>query len=48
MEKFEENLKGLCNQMIYLLEELKDRGLIQNDEYERHIHLKKDFLNNTY
>lgn len=48
MEKCEDNLKDLCNNMIYLLNELKDEGLIQEEEYERHIYLKKKFLNNTY
>lgn len=48
MEKCEEDLKDLCNDMIYLLNELKDKGLMQNDEYERHIYLKQEFLNNIY
>ncbi|AJA46360.1 hypothetical protein CPAST_c02600 [Clostridium pasteurianum DSM 525 = ATCC 6013] len=48
MEKCEEYLKSLCNDMIYLLNELKDKRSIQDDEYERYVHLKKEFLNNTY
>lgn len=48
MEKCEDNLKDLCNNMIYLLNELKDKGLIQEEEYKKHIYLKKQFINNTY
>lgn len=48
MEKCEDNLKELCNNMIYALNKLRDKGLINEEEYERHVYLKKQFLNNTY
>lgn len=48
MGKCEDDLKDLCNNMIYLLNQLKDKGLIKEEEYERHMYLKKRFLNNTY
>lgn len=48
MEKCEDDLKELCNKMIYLLNYLKDKELIQDEEYKKQVSLKKRFLDNTY
>jgi flagellar biosynthesis regulator FlaF len=48
MEKCEDNLRELCNKMICLLDQLRDKGLIHEEEYKRQVNLKKRFLNNTY
>jgi hypothetical protein len=44
VKKYENDIKNLCNDMIYLLDKLKFKGLIDNDEYEKNIYEKKKFL----
>lgn len=44
VKKYENDIKNLCNDMIYLLDKLKFKGMIDNDEYEKNIYEKKKFL----
>lgn len=48
MEICEDNLKDLCRDMLYLLKEFKEKGLIKDVEYEKHVYLKQKFLNDIY
>ena len=43
----EKNLKELCIDVIDLLCRLKEEGVIGEEEYQKHICKKKEFLNNT-
>ena len=42
----EELLKELCIKVIDLLNELKENGLIDEEEYQKNICKKKEFLDN--
>ncbi|WP_156946215.1 hypothetical protein [Clostridium akagii] len=42
--KYENDIKELCEHMIYLLDKLKQRGLIDDKEYESLTYQKKRFL----
>lgn len=40
----ENKLKQLCNDIIGLLDNLKEHGTITEEEYIKHTTIKKDFL----
>ncbi|WP_026881085.1 hypothetical protein [Clostridium akagii] len=42
--KYENDIKELCEHMIHLLDKLKQRGLIDEQEYESLTYQKKRFL----
>jgi hypothetical protein len=46
MYKIEKDLELLCIEMIDILGKMKGRGIISEDQYEEHIKLKAEFLNN--
>jgi hypothetical protein len=46
IKDIEENLKEFCINIIELLDRLREDGLIEEDEYQKQIYKKKEFLNN--
>lgn len=48
INKVEDDIRNLCIEMICLLDKLKQKGLIDDEEYQRHIREKKKFLNSIY
>jgi hypothetical protein len=47
IEGIERKLRDLCIDVIDILNKLKEEGVIEEAEYQKHTHKKKDFLNNT-
>jgi len=43
-----EQLKELCIKFIALLDEAKDKGVIDEEQYQKHIYNKKQFLQYYY
>lgn len=43
-EKIENKLEKLSIQMITILKEYKEKGIIGEEEYKKHIKCKEDFL----
>jgi hypothetical protein len=41
----EKNLTELCVKIMDLLDDLKDKNLIDEEEYEKHVYNKKIFFN---
>ncbi|WP_183108752.1 hypothetical protein [Thermohalobacter berrensis] len=46
-KELESELKELCLKMINIFSHYKEKGIIDQDEYEKHTRLKKDFIKNT-
>jgi hypothetical protein len=42
-----EDLRELCIKTIELLDDLKEKGEISEEEYQKHTYIKKKFLNDT-
>lgn len=45
MSKINDNLKQLCIDLLNILEDLRDSGMITEEEYIMHSKVKIDFLN---
>ncbi|MFT9495360.1 hypothetical protein [Anaerosolibacter sp.] len=43
--EIERDLAALCTEMIGIFVEMKNRGIISEDVYEKHVKLKAEFLN---
>jgi len=43
-EQIEVELKVLCIKMIDMLNKLKENGITSEDDYKKHVELKKKFL----
>ena len=46
--EYQNKLKGLCVDMIYLLDKLNENGSIDDEEYQKHIYEKKKFLDTIH
>ncbi|WP_156946196.1 hypothetical protein [Clostridium akagii] len=47
-KKYEKDIKELCERMIYLLDKFKQRGLIDDKEYDSLTYQKKRFLDSRF
>ncbi|WP_156943730.1 hypothetical protein [Alkaliphilus transvaalensis] len=43
-EQIEVELKVLCIKMIDMLDKMREQGITSEEEYQRHVELKKKFL----
>ncbi len=48
INKYENDIKKLCVHMICLLDKLKEMGLIDDEEYKKHVFEKKKFLDSIH
>ena len=47
MTAYKQNLIKLCMDFIDILETLKAKGVITDEEYNKHISLKRNFIKNN-